>query len=351
MLRVYFPPSTPGEDELDLVQALRGGENGARDDLWNRRFRHLHENARLHFKETPLSEAEVVVYPQMYRPGRAALEAVEAARTRKLPIVFVRTGDAPDPVQVPAGIVYRHSIFAARRLPCEDAMPAFGDDMLLERGGELQVRRKGAEPRLGFRGYVSEPRMRLLYRLMGRKRKAEGLELRAMLLKRLLKTPGVLCDVVQNNRFLGGREGIANHDPQIAAQVREDFVQNVLDNDYTLCVRGAGNFSYRFYEVLSAGRIPLYVDTDTVLPFADEIDWKQHCVWVGEDELDRIGPKLLEFHRRIDPQQFEAIQRSNRQLWLDYLTPLAFYRRALSRAVTRYASIEGHSVASDAVIV
>jgi hypothetical protein len=333
MIRIHFPPSVPGEDEIELVRAVRGtGEH--RDDLWNRRFRMLFECAPQYFRETSLDEAEVVFYPHMYSESARTLGAANAARARKLPIVFMRTSDSSTPIKVPYGaIIYRHSIFRSQLQPCEEAMPAFSDDMLLERNGKLELREKRGAPHVGFRGYVSSFPKRVAYRLMGRIRKAEGLELRAKLLDRLVKTAGIECDLVPNDAFMGGREGISNPDQSVAAKVRQDFIQSILGSDYTLCVRGAGNFSYRFYEVLSAGRIPLYVDTDTVLPFSDEIDWKTHCVWVEEREMLRIGEKLRDFHNQISAAEFEDMQRKNRQLWEDYLTPLAFYRRALTHAI------------------
>jgi hypothetical protein len=114
---------------------------------------------------------------------------------------------------------------------------------------------------------------------------------------------------------------------------REAFWRNVLNNDYTLCMRGGGNFSYRLYEVLAAGRIPLFINTRCVLPLQDEIDWRKHCVWVEEDQMDSAGEILLDFHAKLTPQRFRAIQAANRQLWEHRLSPLAFYQTVVGRAV------------------
>ena len=48
---------------------------------------------------------------------------------------------------------------------------------------------------------------------------------------------------------------------------RLEFVNNILGSDYTVCMRGGGNFSVRFYETLSLGRIPVFIDTDCLLPW------------------------------------------------------------------------------------
>ncbi len=70
-------------------------------------------------------------------------------------------------------------------------------------------------------------------------------------------------------------------------QYRHEYVANTQASDYVLCTRGWGNFSFRLYETLCLGRIPVFVDTDCVLPAADEIDWRSLCVWVPGSELGR----------------------------------------------------------------
>lgn len=116
--------------------------------------------------------------------------------------------------------------------------------------------------------------------------------------------------------------------------VRAAFWSNIFNSDYTLCIRGGGNFSYRFYEVLAAGRIPLFVNTRCVLPFDNEIDWRRHCVWVEEQEMDRIGEIVREFHSRISREEFHALQMANRRLWETRLEPLSFYVRLDARHFT-----------------
>jgi hypothetical protein len=100
----------------------------------------------------------------------------------------------------------------------------------------------------------------------------------------------------------------------------------VIDSDYTLCVRGVGNFSYRLYETLSCGRIPVFVDTDCVLPYDSVIRWKDYCVYLDESEVAVIGERIAEFHRELSPSRFEGLQRDCRKLWEDYISPAGFFR-------------------------
>jgi len=49
--------------------------------------------------------------------------------------------------------------------------------------------------------------------------------------------------------------------------------------------------SYRLYEALCCGRIPVFIDTDCVLPYDFMIDWKKYFVWVDQSELPLIAEK------------------------------------------------------------
>ncbi len=111
----------------------------------------------------------------------------------------------------------------------------------------------------------------------------------------LAKDESIISNFVIRDRFWGGVGG-ADGSPRLRMKARLDYVHNMVESDYILCARGGGNFSYRLYETLSAGRIPVFIDTDCVLPYDDLVDWKQHCVWIDESEIPEIGAKILDFH-------------------------------------------------------
>jgi len=108
-------------------------------------------------------------------------------------------------------------------------------------------------------------------------------------------------------------------------EARREYVRNMEESDYVLCVRGIGNFSYRLYETLSMGRIPIFVDTDCVLPLDFEIDWRDYCVWVDTDEIDRIGDRVLEFQESLGEAEFEERQSACRRLWETRISPEGFF--------------------------
>jgi len=110
-----------------------------------------------------------------------------------------------------------------------------------------------------------------------------------------------------------------------AQQQRREFLDNVLGTDYTVCVRGGGNFSIRFYEALALGRIPAFIDTDCVLPYHDIVDWRQYIPWIDEAQVPNAGRILAAFHARMSPAEFREHQVECRRIWEDRLTPDGFY--------------------------
>jgi glycosyltransferase involved in cell wall biosynthesis len=104
-------------------------------------------------------------------------------------------------------------------------------------------------------------------------------------------------------------------------------VDNLVASDYALVVRGDANSSVRFYEALSLGRIPLFLDTACVLPLEAAINYRDFCVFVDWRDIDRIGEKLLEFHRSLAPERFEDMQRKARTAYEEYLRIDAFSKR------------------------
>lgn len=107
-------------------------------------------------------------------------------------------------------------------------------------------------------------------------------------------------------------------------RTQSEFDDNLRSSTYALCVRGTGNFSARFYEALSFGRVPLFVNTNCVLPLEDLIDWRSRSVWIEANDVDKIGDRLVRAHPEVlnDPDRSAA---ELRRLWVSHLTSDGFF--------------------------
>ena len=86
----------------------------------------------------------------------------------------------------------------------------------------------------------------------------------------------IVSDFIIREHFWGGKP----HDPEII----KNFLDNMKRSHFNICNRGAGNFSMRFYQTLSCGRIPVLLNTDILLPFEDEINWNDIIIFANTEK-------------------------------------------------------------------
>tara|TARA_B100000989_G_scaffold285423_1_gene253124 strand:- start:4822 stop:5703 length:882 start_codon:yes stop_codon:yes gene_type:complete len=61
---------------------------------------------------------------------------------------------------------------------------------------------------------------------------------------------------------------------------------------FTLCPRGYGPTSFRLYESINLGSIPIYISDDFILPFQDKIDWDKLALLIKLEDIDSIHKKV-----------------------------------------------------------
>jgi hypothetical protein len=308
---------------------------------------------------TCLEDAALGVFPiEWEQPARDPLntrlarEFVARAAGASKPCVIFCYGDFDEPLAFPDAIVYRTTLYRTRRQVNERAMPAWCVDLLqAESGGELTLRPKRTKPVVSFCGQVppftydsSSVRERLWrLRLQGNRfrqglvsdrqlaaalelaRSEPGYAARKRALDYLAADPRIETNFILRHAYFGGAVRRGSFDLASGQRVRREYTRNIVESDYVLCARGGGNFSFRLYETLSLGRIPVFVDTDCVLPEEGDIHWRDYVVWVKETELAQIGDKVLEFHAGLSEPQFHELQKNCRSLWETRLSPQGFF--------------------------
>jgi hypothetical protein len=282
-----------------------------------------------------LEDCDAAVFPQNWESAaELALELGErfvaiCCDAGKTAVVF-SGADATDPLPVDA-TAFRTSLIGSQRGPREFALPAWSEDFLAcYLDGRLRPRAKRSRPVIGFCGNTMAGRPpRTLGRTIRRLGNRHGQTTRvptadhprAAALATIDRDRRLKSNFILRGTFWAGAVG----DPRSLLDARREYVGNMLESDYVLCVRGIGNFSYRLYETLSMGRIPIFVDTDCVLPLDFDIDWRDHCVWVDAADIDRIGDRVLEFHESLTEAEFEERQRAARRLWETHISPEGFF--------------------------
>lgn len=61
---------------------------------------------------------------------------------------------------------------------------------------------------------------------------------------------------------------------------------------FCLAPRGYAPTSFRLYEAMALGSIPVYISDEFITPFDDELDWSEFCVFCRPEEIEQL-PQLL----------------------------------------------------------
>tara|TARA_R100000008_G_scaffold57890_1_gene35839 strand:- start:3023 stop:4000 length:978 start_codon:yes stop_codon:yes gene_type:complete len=84
-----------------------------------------------------------------------------------------------------------------------------------------------------------------------------------------------------------------------------DYYPKVLENShFTLCPRGFGRTSYRLYEAMQLGSIPVYLYDKPFLPYEDIMEWKDICVMIPMDRLQDAS-RLLRLKTETDIEEYK----------------------------------------------
>lgn len=262
--------------------------------------------------------------PQLKQQAQA-LDELSVRLQKPLIVFFYR--DATVALPFKNALVFRTSGYASQRRKGEWGMPAFIERK--PRNTHWQPRQKQPVPAVSFRGRAAPATLSLSVSLreqantllarLGFGFRVKNYQPWGYLLRRRAVRA---CQKAQQ-----ADKGLQTNfllNPGEAAT--DDYLASFRQSDYIICAAGFGNYSYRLYETLREGRIPVYIDTDELLPCADRIAWRELMVWVPANRVDQTADYILAFHNALDAAAFVQRQHTLRHIFETCLTPQAFPR-------------------------
>lgn len=271
-----------------------------------------------------------------------AEKAVKKAKEHNRPIILFNTHDFTPRLPFSNVIIFEHSGYRSRKdgNACYGLPAFFPDYQKLYCAGNPVYRHKSAKPPVvGFCGAVAQSPADYTRRLIthwhhwiefytGLSKWEPPLVPTYIFRKRVLrvfsKSKKVTTNYIYRKKFRAGMDTSNNQDP-----LKLDFIQNILGSDYTICVRGEGNYSYRFYETLALGRIPVFIDTDCLLPWDDVIQYRDYFPWIEYHEIPYAAEKLADYHNSLSGDDFLDLQIKCRSLWVNQFTYEKFYGKLI----------------------
>jgi hypothetical protein len=123
------------------------------------------------------------------------------------------------------------------------------------------------------------------------------------------------CDIATYRDFYGYIK-----DPIELARRRTEFMRSMCESKIALCPESIpGVFPYRFFEAMSAGRVPCLVGSNYVLPFEDEIPYKDFCIFVPLDRAHQASEPIVRFLESHTDDEIKECGRKARHFWERFL--------------------------------
>jgi hypothetical protein len=94
----------------------------------------------------------------------------------------------------------------------------------------------------------------------------------------------------------------------------------------TLCPRGVGSQSIRFFETLSMGRIPFVISDRYIFPLDHQIDYDQFIFKIKENRIKHLPDEIAGFFARTSVDRIRKMGLLARNTWLSFFAPSRFDR-------------------------
>jgi hypothetical protein len=80
------------------------------------------------------------------------------------------------------------------------------------------------------------------------------------------------------------------------------YIEKTIESKFCLAPRGFGRSSFRFFEILKLGSVPVYIwDDKDWLPFKDKIDYSRLCISINIQDLDKLDSIL----KNVSKEQYD----------------------------------------------
>lgn len=97
-------------------------------------------------------------------------------------------------------------------------------------------------------------------------------------------------------------DALKDHDMFIVKDVytKRDNTPNFAEvterSCFTLCPRGYGKTSFRLYEAMQLGSVPIYISDVHWLPYTQFVNWSKFCLVVKPEEIKDLPQRLIQLY-------------------------------------------------------
>ena len=323
----WFPQSYNPDIILSTLWGYKIDEDVNRESPDYNRFTEFKNEITLYFEvSNDINDADLLVSliefrPEFYNYFFNLSFKLYSNYKKKLLLFF--NNDYDSPLNFEHIIFLRTSFYKNYQSNYEYAIPGWSIDFFKTKFS-INKLSKDIIPTISYCGYMSRlnpcsiKNLLKIHNLFKADYKKKGSYYRKKAINLLSKDTRIKTNFLIRESFFGSTNG-----DKITA--RNEYINNMISSLYCLVVRGEGNYSYRLYEVMSCGRIPVFINTNCVLPYDWLIPYKKLFVWVEHNEINFIVDKILLFHNNKSSSEILDLQYNIRSIYSNYLSPIGFF--------------------------
>lgn len=105
------------------------------------------------------------------------------------------------------------------------------------------------------------------------------------------------------------------------------FIDLTRRSNFCLCPRGYGVNSFRLYEAMQLGSIPVIITDRFYLPWTDELNWNEFSVLITEEQISNIGDILESYTQK----NIETMRSNLKDVYEKYFSLDGVYNNILKR--------------------
>ncbi|MFA6006400.1 MAG: exostosin family protein [Candidatus Paceibacterota bacterium] len=285
-------------------------------------------------------DADFILLPHNYGQIKDNQELfshyVDLAKLQHKRLIIFAYGDIDYDIDIPEAIIFKNALYRFKKKRNEIKLPLFVEDLGARWGIDYQAKAH-TKPSVGFCGWAEYASLRqraraMLYHQFINVQKSlthtpeletlkQGIYFRKKILHRLEQSTLIESKFIRRSAFFLHKNTIT-----VAADAgRQEFVANIKQSNFSLAVRGDMNDSARLYEIMSLGRIPVLLDTETVLPFEGTLDYSKCLVRIPYPEIMDSPEIISKFYREQTSNSLIAMQKEARRVFEKQLRVDAYF--------------------------
>ena len=265
----------------------------------NNRFEKLIEDGQKHLEYTNIEDCDYVIIPYKW-DGRTQqnLSIINEANKYGKKVISLHNDDFPpkDRIYENEGYLFTTTLDKFSKQKNEFCFPSMTGDFFKDYGSKYVINKS-----MGFCGAITHPIRNYTISIINQQLKS------------------LTTNFIVRNSFWATNEMSKD-------EARIGYFQNMVQNTFTLCMRGAGNFSYRLYETMMMGRIPVIIDTNQIFPFESTLDYNEFSIKIDYTQINNIESIISNWLSTRSQYELIEIQKKNRKIWLEYMSPLGWIK-------------------------